>query len=150
MLSWVSGAPKRIQTLEKSVKKLLSEICISESTPYTVAKRASQFWRPLLRRKGAQLNITSHFPTPLQSEHSYDFVDQRTSSSGGGNSEVALQLSSGSAIHFSIGGGDIEEKGIALPELSCRTAAELPLPDLSPTTRVYWLWKCQRRQTHSL
>jgi hypothetical protein len=74
---------------KKSVHDFLSEICISESTPPTVTKQASQFRRPLLRRKGAQLNITSHFPTPLQSEHSYDFVDQRTSSSGRGNSAAA-------------------------------------------------------------
>ncbi|CAL8236628.1 unnamed protein product [Boreogadus saida] len=61
-------------------------------------------------------------------------VDQRTSSSGGGNSAAALQLSSGSTIPFSAGlplrprrqsgGGDMEEKGIALPELSCRTGTE--------------------------
>ncbi|CAL8259304.1 unnamed protein product [Boreogadus saida] len=31
-------------------------------------------------------------------EHSYDFVDQRTSSSGGGNSAAARQLSSGSTL----------------------------------------------------
>ena len=49
------------------------------------------------------MNITSHFPTALQSEHSYDFVDQRTSSSGGGNSAAALQLSSRSTIPFSTG-----------------------------------------------
>ena len=77
----------------------------------------------------AQLNITSHFPTPLQSEHSNDFVDQRTNSSGGGNSAAALQLSSRSTIPFSSGlppklrrqsgGGDMEEKGIVLQELSC-------------------------------
>ena len=65
VLFWVSGAPTRIQTLNKSVHDLLSEICISESTPPTVSNRASQFRRPLLRRKGALLNITSHFPTPL-------------------------------------------------------------------------------------
>ena len=51
--------------------------CISESTPLRATKRASQF-RPLLRRKGAHLNITSHFPIPLQSEHRCDFVDQHT------------------------------------------------------------------------
>ena len=27
----------------------------------------------------------------------------------------------------------MEEKGIVLPELSCRTAAELPLPDWPPS-----------------
>ncbi|CAL8279845.1 unnamed protein product [Boreogadus saida] len=58
-----------------------------------------------------------------------------TISSGGGNSVAALQLSSGSTIPFSAGlplrprrqsgGGDMEEKGIALPELSCRTGAEV-------------------------
>ena len=56
---------------EKSLYMIfLSEICISESTPPTVTKRSGKFRCPLLRRKGAQLNITSHFPTPLQSEHS--------------------------------------------------------------------------------
>ena len=54
---------------KKSVHDFWSEICISESTPPTVTKRASQFRHPFLRRKGAQLNITCHFPTPLQSEH---------------------------------------------------------------------------------
>ena len=49
-----SGAPTRIQTLKKvSTYVFLSEICISESTPPTVAKQASQFRRPLLRRKAA-------------------------------------------------------------------------------------------------
>ena len=70
VLFWVSGAPTRTQTLKKSVHDFLSEICIAESTPHTITKRASQFRRPLLRRKGVHLNITSHFPTPLQSEHS--------------------------------------------------------------------------------
>ena len=86
---WVSGVPTRIQTLKKVCMIFLSEICISESTPPTATKRASQFRRPLLRRKGAQLNSTSHFPTPLQSEHGYDFVDHWTSCSGGGNSAAA-------------------------------------------------------------
>uniref|UniRef100_A0A8C5AF26 Nicotinamide riboside kinase 1 n=1 Tax=Gadus morhua TaxID=8049 RepID=A0A8C5AF26_GADMO len=48
------------------VLDFLSEIYISESTPPTVTKRASQFPRPLLCRKGAQLNIISHFP-PIRS-----------------------------------------------------------------------------------
>ncbi|CAL8251418.1 unnamed protein product [Boreogadus saida] len=62
-----------------------------------------------------------------------------TSCSGGGNLAAALQLSSGSTIPFSAvqpsklrrqsGGGDMEEKGIVLQELSCRTAAKLPPPD---------------------
>ena len=65
----VSGNPTRIQTLKKVCRlhDFLSEICISESTPPTVNKRVSQFRRPLLRRKGAHLNITSHSPTSLQS-----------------------------------------------------------------------------------
>ena len=33
-----------------------------DSTPLT--EQSSQFWRPLLRRKGVHLNITTHFPTP--------------------------------------------------------------------------------------
>ena len=40
MLFWVSGAPTRMQTLKK-LFDVLSEICISESTPPTVTKRAS-------------------------------------------------------------------------------------------------------------
>ena len=116
----------------------MSEICISESTPPTVTKRASQFRRPLLRRKGAQLNSTSHFPTPLQSEHGYDFVDQRTSSSGGGNSAAAqlrecnpfLCRTAAELSPPELRGG-MEEKGIVLPELSCRTAAVWP-PSKSP------------------
>ena len=76
------------------------------------------------------MNITSHFPTPLQSEHRYDFVDQRTSSSGGGNSALALQLSSGSTIPFSGGVSSAPEKGIALPELSCRASAKFPPQEL--------------------
>ena len=74
---------------KKSVHDFLSGICISESTQPTVTKQASQFQFPLLCRKGAELNITYNFPTPLQSERSYNFVDQRTSSSGGGNSPAA-------------------------------------------------------------
>ena len=66
LLFWISGAPTRIQTLKKD---FFSKIYVSESTSSTITKRASQFWRPLLRRKGLHLNITSHFPTPLQSEH---------------------------------------------------------------------------------
>ena len=62
--------PHAYKLWKKSVHDLLGEICISESIPPTVTKRASQFRRPLQCRKGAQLNITSHFPTPLQSEHS--------------------------------------------------------------------------------
>ena len=88
----------------------MSEVCISEITPPTVTKQASQFRPPLLRRKGAQLNITAHFPTPLQSEHSYDFVDQRTSSSSWGTSAAA----------------QIREYNPFL----CRTAAGLPPPEL--------------------
>ena len=82
------------------------------------------------------MNITCHFPTLLQSEHSLDFVAQQTSSSSGGSSAAKLSEN----IRFSAratglppispaGGGVMEEKGIVLPELSCRTAAELPLPD---------------------
>ena len=132
--------PHAYKLSKMSVHDCLSEICISESTPPRVTKQTSPFRRPLLRRKGAQLNITSHFPTPLESDHSYDFVDQRTSSSGGGNSAAALQLSSGSTIPFSsipppldcrrIFGGSPAEKGIVLPELSCRAAAEFPPPVL--------------------
>jgi hypothetical protein len=135
---WVSGVPTRIQTLKKVCMIFLSEICISESTPPTATKRASQFRRPLLRRKGAQLNSTSHFPTPLQSEHGYDFVDQRTSSSGGGNSAAAqlrecnpFLCRTAAELRWQSGGGAMEEKGIVLPELSCRNAAELTPPDFS-------------------
>ncbi|CAL8350041.1 unnamed protein product [Boreogadus saida] len=74
-------------------------------------------------------------------EHRYDFVDQRTSSSGGGNSALVLQLSSGSAIPFS--GAELTPPDLppevgrrrhgverVLLEQSCRTAAELPRPEL--------------------
>ena len=88
---WVLVLPHAYKLWKKSLHDILSEISISECTPPTVTKRASSFRRPLLRRKGVHLNISSHFPTPLQSEHSLDFVDQRTSSSGGGNL-VASQL----------------------------------------------------------
>jgi hypothetical protein len=50
VMFWVPGAPTRIQTLNPA--------------------ETSEFRRPLLCRKGAHLNITSQFPTPLQSEHS--------------------------------------------------------------------------------
>ena len=63
--------PHAYKLWKKSVHDPLSEICISESTPPTVTKRASQFRRPLLRRKGAQLNITSHFP-PLAQLRGYN------------------------------------------------------------------------------
>ena len=43
--------PHAYKLWKKSVHDTLSEICISESTPPTVTKRASQFRRPLLRRK---------------------------------------------------------------------------------------------------
>jgi hypothetical protein len=102
--------PHAYKLWKKSVHDFLSEICISERTPPTVTKRASPFWRPLLRRKGVQFNITSHFPTPLQSEHSKDFVDQRTSSSGGGISAAA----------------QLREYNPFL----CRTVAELHPPEL--------------------
>ncbi|CAL8388071.1 unnamed protein product [Boreogadus saida] len=65
---------------------------------------------------------------PLQSEHSYDFVDQRTSSSGGGNSAAAwLQeynpRMQPSSPRRSFGGSP--------EELSSRTAAELSPTDFS-------------------
>ena len=52
VLFWVSGASTRIQTLKK-VYTFLSDIWISESTPPTVTKRASQFRRPLLGYSGS-------------------------------------------------------------------------------------------------
>ena len=135
VLFWVSGAPACLQTLKKSVHDFLSEICISESTPPTVTKRASRFRRPLLSRKGAQLNITSQLPNPLQSEHRYDFVDQRICSSGRGNL-VAAQLREYNPFPSLLrtaaeesGGGDMDKKGFVLVELSRRTAAELSPPD---------------------
>ena len=71
-------------------------------------------------------------------------MDQRTSSSGGGNSALALQLSSGSPIPFTgavlmppelppKGSREEETHGVerdVLPELSCWTTAELPQPEL--------------------
>ncbi|CAL8342301.1 unnamed protein product [Boreogadus saida] len=83
-------------------------------------------------------------------EHSKDFVDQRTSSSGGGISAAAQLWEYNPFLCRTVakrhlpelrdcrqsfsrksGGGDMEEKGILLPELSCWTAAELPPPDMS-------------------
>ena len=61
--------------LNKSGHDFLSGICISESTPPTLTKRASQVQRGLLHRKQAHLKITTNFPVPLPSEHEYDFVD---------------------------------------------------------------------------
>ena len=70
-------------------------------------------------------------------------MDQRTSSSGGGNLAAAqLRVYNPflcqTAAEFpppkmpdcrrSIGGSPEEEKGTVLPELSCRAAAELPTP----------------------
>ena len=66
-LGWCFGSlvlPHAHKPRKNYVHDFLSEIRISESTPPTVSKRASQFRRPLLRRKGAHFNITSHFPTP--------------------------------------------------------------------------------------
>ncbi|CAL8370387.1 unnamed protein product [Boreogadus saida] len=72
-----------------------------------------------------------------------DCVDQhRTSNSGGGNSALALQLSSGSTIPFSgaeLTPPELPPKGSREEEAwsrkglyswSCRTAAELPQPEL--------------------
>ena len=65
----------------------------SESTPPTFTKRASQFRRPLLRRKGARLNITSPPSSPTRAA---------------GLPPILWQQS---------GEGDMEEKGSVLPEL---------------------------------
>ncbi|CAL8404104.1 unnamed protein product [Boreogadus saida] len=62
----------------------------------------------------------------------------RTSSSGGANS-AAAQLREYNPFLFGLspklrrqsGGENMEKKGIVLPELSCRTATELPPPDFS-------------------
>ncbi|CAL8234863.1 unnamed protein product [Boreogadus saida] len=51
-------------------------------------------------------------------EHRYDFVDQRTSSSGSGGSAAALQLSYGSTILFSVGAAGLP------PSSPHRTSAE--------------------------
>ena len=93
---WCSN---RHTNFEKSLYRIFRMRCISESTLPTVTKRVSQFRRPLLRKNGVHLNITSHFPTPLQSEHSYYFGDQRTSSFL--RSEEVRQLSSRTTIPFS-------------------------------------------------
>ena len=83
VLFWVS------QTLKK-VHDFLSEKCISASTLQLLNERVS-FGAPSYVGRG---HIEYYLPLPpsLQSEHSYDFVDQWTSSSGGGNSAAAQQL----------------------------------------------------------
>ena len=64
VLLWVYGAPTRIQTLKKSVLDFLSKIRISGSSPPQATKRASQFQRPFLRRKGRSFEYDLPLPHP--------------------------------------------------------------------------------------
>ena len=77
----------------------LGEICISESTRLQLPNECVSFGAPSYvgrGRKGAHLNISSHFPVPLQTEHSLDFVEHRTAAmvppAGGGDMEEKAEL----------------------------------------------------------
>jgi hypothetical protein len=149
----------------------------SESTPPTVTKWTRQLRCRLLRRKQAHLNITNHFPMPLPSEYKYDFVEQQTSagwrcsriSEAGRFSGVQIEPRHGGERDCTPGAELPDLCGAPPPELprrSCRTGsqsgpqrvkAKVPfpqffstMPEITPTTSLYLLWKYQRRQTQSL
>ena len=106
-----------------------------------------QFRGGPLRRNQAHLHITTHFPTPLQSERRYDFVDQWT-------------CAGRRCLLISEAGRFLTKKSLICQFAmwppagrSCRTTT--PSSSMSgsiwtPTTRLYLLWKYQRRQTQSL
>ena len=121
--SWDLGCWKKVCSLHD----FLSEMH-SERTAPPVTKRANQFRRFWI------LAPTSPSPSN-QSINTILWTCGRaklrwqSGGSGGGKSAAARQLPP-PELRWHSGGGDIEEKGIVLPELSCWTAAELPPPEL--------------------
>ena len=92
-------------------------MCISESTLPMLPNERVSFRRPLLRRKGAHLIITSHFPNPSnQSTVKILWTSGQSARAGG-----SRQLSSGSTFPFSARAAGLPPSS---PHRSCRTAAD--------------------------